>query len=1012
MAHTHVITDHDDHFIIDPITRKIKPETPVKNKLVRQDHKSERYTFEIPRYIEGHDVTEYDFVRIHYINISSDSMNQSANIYEVDDMGVLEDNPKTAVFSWLINRSATTYSGLLSFAIEFKCVSDGIITYVWHTEIYSAISVSDVIVNDDIPIDDEKYVDILEIWKNQLFNGNIGKKKRTFEKARIWYKSYSSGCPTIEADARVLAQNALVVGGGPLHDLENDFPSKAREMAVVLRAKELNPDMKFFWYIGIASYRGGDILGDNGVWDENSQDQPIMTNQQIIREIHRAFNVGGIYSGIDPETGLFKLTGGVKFDGIFWDEFDLDSEKGAYNQGYNDFTGERYWSDAEGKRKFLIEYARNLGLINFPNGWNSQGLQYMTPNDYFCLESNETRHPYKSENPNDVVYWMNAQTSNRLYSYYSSDAYKKYGCRPVPLSYIVDGNTPEEKERIMTWCVFNTLVQGGHYVAINGISQDWKIPELVDLFRIDEGEEYKLTKPREGVYSITVNGHTLTTYRTMKGSTLGGQTPANMSTLDKVYIEIDDVIFQNAYAYLPGHLYASNKKFDSIATRLTELDAALRSKEYASPYQKLMIDDWQSTVTFNDYTDLFEGTKSYGIMTNGYRYYTCEYSPEDDTVTFKYTSHGGNSGAGLSWNVSKLQPGHTYEIGCTEVTGAILGQIQTLVYVDGTTKYNNYSYRGKYEPSTFAEDKQRIYRFTVGEEPVDASLCFTTVNKNGGNGTTFCTISVKGVYCIDVNELDEDISKAWYTNMVDTVKGVVAYNDSGLYQYQNLVKNSDENSVNLEFTYHWLVNGGLRYSIPGIKAGHTYEIGWEQLTGSVISQIQILFYISGQRIVNQYQYRENTYKASELDPKRICFIRYTVPDSYSDNETFGFTLTTVSKNGGDGTTFYNIYLKGLYCYDMAETDELTIRGKTASKTTLAICRVTEEALANDDKLVRNALYLSDNGRAFVTNINGLRTPLVDAVYFGAVAAGYTGTPEEFGAKLAGLIETSESATET
>lgn len=167
MAHTHTITDHDDHFIIDPITRKIQPETPTKNKLVRQDHRCERYTFEIPRYIEGHDVAQCDSVRIHYLNISSNNIERNADVYEVDDLGVLENDSETAAFTWLISSNATMYAGSLSFAIEFKCITDEIVTYAWHTEIYSSISISDVITNDQSLI--EEYSDILEEWKNDLF---------------------------------------------------------------------------------------------------------------------------------------------------------------------------------------------------------------------------------------------------------------------------------------------------------------------------------------------------------------------------------------------------------------------------------------------------------------------------------------------------------------------------------------------------------------------------------------------------------------------------------------------------------------------------------------------------------------------------------------------------------------------------------------------------------------------------------------------------------------------------
>lgn len=164
--HTHVITDHDDHFIIDPITRKIRPETPAKNKLVRNDHKSERYTFEIPRYIEGHDMTQCDSVRIHYLNVASNNLESSANVYDVDDIGLLDGDSETAAFTWLVSNGATKFAGLLSFAVEFKCSTEDTVTYAWHTEIYSSISISDVIANDGAIV--EELTDAFEKWKNDL----------------------------------------------------------------------------------------------------------------------------------------------------------------------------------------------------------------------------------------------------------------------------------------------------------------------------------------------------------------------------------------------------------------------------------------------------------------------------------------------------------------------------------------------------------------------------------------------------------------------------------------------------------------------------------------------------------------------------------------------------------------------------------------------------------------------------------------------------------------------------
>lgn len=57
VSHTHSIIDSDTYFIIDPITRVIENTAHRKNILMQRDHKSERFTFELSRYIEGHDMS-------------------------------------------------------------------------------------------------------------------------------------------------------------------------------------------------------------------------------------------------------------------------------------------------------------------------------------------------------------------------------------------------------------------------------------------------------------------------------------------------------------------------------------------------------------------------------------------------------------------------------------------------------------------------------------------------------------------------------------------------------------------------------------------------------------------------------------------------------------------------------------------------------------------------------------------------------------------------------------------
>ena len=168
MPHSHPIYDSDKHFVIDPITRNI---TNNSSKLIimQYDHNSERFTFEIPRVIEGHDMSLSDAVRVHFINIGSIKTNTNSGVYEVDDVEVSSDNPDIITFSWLISGAATKYNGSLHFAIRFYCLSDeSEIEYSWGTNIYSEIKVSNSLDNSETIVED--YVDVLEKWKQDVID--------------------------------------------------------------------------------------------------------------------------------------------------------------------------------------------------------------------------------------------------------------------------------------------------------------------------------------------------------------------------------------------------------------------------------------------------------------------------------------------------------------------------------------------------------------------------------------------------------------------------------------------------------------------------------------------------------------------------------------------------------------------------------------------------------------------------------------------------------------------------
>ena len=167
------ITDGDPHFVIDTVSRKIINNSG-KDTLVQYDHNSERLTFELPRYIEGHDMSNCNKVAISYLDVTA------AGLYEVDDLAVKEADTETVAFTWLISSNVTQIVGKIAFAIEFECVQEGgEITYKWHTGVNEDMRVISTITNDATVA--QENVDVLEKWKQELFSRKIPTKTSELE---------------------------------------------------------------------------------------------------------------------------------------------------------------------------------------------------------------------------------------------------------------------------------------------------------------------------------------------------------------------------------------------------------------------------------------------------------------------------------------------------------------------------------------------------------------------------------------------------------------------------------------------------------------------------------------------------------------------------------------------------------------------------------------------------------------------------------------------------------------
>lgn len=190
MAHIHDVKSSDFHFILNPITRSFSNVNEAKNLIAQGDHYSERFTFEMPRYVEGHDMLTCNKVEIHYINVNTTTRESVGDVYIVDDMQAKDDG-NDITFSWLLSRNATKYDGKLNFMVKFKCISDVEVDYQWSSLIYQKIQVGASYDNSESVI--EIYSDVLEQWKKEIIESldidvdlnDYYKKTETYSKVEI-----------------------------------------------------------------------------------------------------------------------------------------------------------------------------------------------------------------------------------------------------------------------------------------------------------------------------------------------------------------------------------------------------------------------------------------------------------------------------------------------------------------------------------------------------------------------------------------------------------------------------------------------------------------------------------------------------------------------------------------------------------------------------------------------------------------------------------------------------------
>lgn len=149
MATKHNVRDADIHFTVNPVTRNIDSKTSGKMHLMQYDHNSEVFTFEIPRYIEQHDMAQCDSIQVHYENTSAGTSASLRKTYRgictIDKSAINTDTEDVITFGWLVPDSATMIAGSLKFQLKFICLDnedENIIGYRWHSNVNNDIAIT------------------------------------------------------------------------------------------------------------------------------------------------------------------------------------------------------------------------------------------------------------------------------------------------------------------------------------------------------------------------------------------------------------------------------------------------------------------------------------------------------------------------------------------------------------------------------------------------------------------------------------------------------------------------------------------------------------------------------------------------------------------------------------------------------------------------------------------------------------------------------------------------------
>lgn len=326
MAHLHEVRDSDTHFKISGPKLEITNVSEIK-PLMQKDHAAEVYTFEMPRYFEGHDMSLCNKVEVHYNNIKYDSSTRETttnkSFDEVEYFKIAPDDEDAVIFSWKIKGDATQLDGTLSFCIRFACLTGDIVDYQKFTQTFTGVPVGASIFNTEEVA--KQYADVLEAWRREFITApNLTAEIGQTIKVKVVDES---GKPT-EWEA--------VKFPTKLSDLENDlYYSKAEEVMTLTKDDAtiyyfedengnpteevdrwyLKGTPKFEWFKNIGDFKFKLVVNFDGITETfTDEDMPLELYEKNSEYLVCGNNALYLCNGLNDEIGDIENSWSIYVD--------------------------------------------------------------------------------------------------------------------------------------------------------------------------------------------------------------------------------------------------------------------------------------------------------------------------------------------------------------------------------------------------------------------------------------------------------------------------------------------------------------------------------------------------------------------------------------------------------------------------------------------------------------------------------------------------------------------------